>query len=905
MQIKQKTSFVRIFWQKGFALLLVGVLLASIGISVFASPGDANAAANDYYYTDDSTHDGIQGPNPYVTGDNSPTVTYHKTSSTKNGLYVAENSPIAGNGGGYCYPAIQTSDKKYDGAQSGKTYEDCNYPDNPPNLKASQGSITIKKASDNSFQNSQAQQECQGKTGQALQACTDGYVGGANGKTEGEACQGYSGANLSTCQSAWSDGSATQGNGPATPQCETSGFAFSWFFCQIIDGLSGAASDLYNNFIQPFLETKPIQLTDVQTDPSQTYNIWKNFRLYGDVFLVIALLVIVFGESIGGGLIDAYTAKKVLPRLLVAAILINISIYLVAFAVDITNIIGNGIGELIEQPFKNAGTFQLKVGGGTASFGLGIVSAGSLWAVASGGALLEFLLVFFLIPAFLALLAVLITIIIRTGLIVFLVLVSPVAFALYCLPNTEQYFRKWWDLLFRTLLIYPIIAVLFALANVLSITITSASSGGLQQPIAQLIGVIALFVPLFLIPYSFRIAGGMLGRVHDIATDVRKRAHTGIVGSERDQGSWRNKTRQKLSQRQSELGLDGPALGDNFRAVPGSQKWRQNRQARRGASRILKGQSFLENDRVAQANKGNDQYLFAIASEKHAKILRDEAANSAAKYSRLAQESLARGDDEEVVKGFTDKAGSAEAEVRSWDQAIAMSRLGPKTQANRMAAFQQHAATGFQYAPGQEGYDTMSEIAADITGATLKTEQGHAVGASGPRAGAFADAMDSAQYASKGAGRWEFAGINRGAGYSPGSGYDKASGYMAGQGKPDSYRAGAEHFLGANLQAKDGEGKVIDLRSSRDLETKLGQNLASPTSGVTVDRVAEWHAKLLDAQGQAVGANKKEITKQVNAIEAVASATPGNDTALAEAVRKNKIAARQSIDPNLVDRDEG
>ena len=883
MRIKQKTSFVRIFGRKSSVFLLLGILLASVGISLFSPAGNASAAANDYYYTDDSTHNGIQGPNPYVTGDQSPTVTYHKTSSTKNGLYVAENAPIAGNSGSYCYPAIQTSDKKYDGNASGKVYLDCGYPDGV-DLQNGKGSINIGKSSDNSFQSGQAQQECQGKTDQALNACQDGYVGGANGKTEDQACQAYSGANLSECQSAWSDGSATQGDGADTPQCETSGFAFSWFFCQIINGLSGAIHDLYNDFIQPFLETKPIQLSNVQNDPSQTYNIWKNFRLYGDIFLVIALLVIVFGESIGGGLIDAYTAKKVLPRLLVAAILINISIYLVAFAIDITNIIGNGIGELIEQPFKDAGTFQLKIGGGTASFGLGAVTATGLWAIFSGGALLEFLLVFFLIPAFLAMLAVLITIIVRTGLIVFLVLISPVAFALYCLPNTEQYFRKWWDLLFKTLLIYPIIAVIFALANVLSITINSAASTALQQPIAQLLSVIALFVPLFLIPYSFRIAGGMLGRVHELATETGKRAHGGIVGSERDPGSWRNKTRRKLSQRQSELGLDGPALGDNFRAVPGSKKWRENRQTRRGASRVLKGQEFLENDRVAQANKGNDQYLFALASEKHAKQMRDTAAREAAEFT---------------AAGDTNKAMQKEAEVRSWDQAITGARLSPKTPAVRMAAFQQHAATGFQYAAGQEGYNMMSEIAADITGAQLQRDaQGNAIGASGPRAGVFGDAMDNAQYAEKGAGRWEFAGINRGAGYTPVAGWDKANGYAAGsQGKPDSFKAGAEHFLGANL--KSGENK-----DSNVLQATLARNLSS--GRVTADSVGDYHSYLLDARSSATGANQKEIDKQVAAIEGInRGPTPDNDrdldtyTELANRVERNRRERRSTIDPNV------
>jgi hypothetical protein len=127
-------------------------------------------------------------------------------------------------------------------------------------------------------------------------------------------------------------------------------------------------------------------------------------------------------------------------------------------------------------------------------------------------------------------------------------LISPVAFALYCLPNTEQYFRKWWELLFKTLLIYPLIAVMFALANVLSVTINSTTSGPIGT-FADFISIIALFVPLFLIPYSFRLAGGVLGKFHDFATSARQRGQEAIKGNANDPSSWRNMTKRKLSNR--------------------------------------------------------------------------------------------------------------------------------------------------------------------------------------------------------------------------------------------------------------------------------------------------------------------------------------------------------------------
>jgi hypothetical protein len=92
--------------------------------------------------------------------------------------------------------------------------------------------------------------------------------------------------------------------------CATTGFSLSWVLCPVIDGLAHLTNDIYTQVAHPLLNAQSIDVTNGGTDPSHTYEIWSEFRIYGDVFLVIALLVVVFGESIGGGLIDAYAAKK-------------------------------------------------------------------------------------------------------------------------------------------------------------------------------------------------------------------------------------------------------------------------------------------------------------------------------------------------------------------------------------------------------------------------------------------------------------------------------------------------------------------------------------------------------------------------------------------------------------------
>ncbi len=356
---------------------------------------------------------------------------------------------------------------------------------------------------------------------------------------------------------------STNQNSTSHPECEASGGTLTWLLCGVFNAFASITDWMLTNLVQPLLKSDPIS-----TDPSDpTYQIWSNFRNYGDIFLVIALLVVVFAEVIGGGLIDTYTVRKVLPRILVAAILINLSVYIVALLVDITNIVGGGIGALITAPLKGAGEFQFSLGNSAAGGVVGL-SAGSIagfFAVAGGvsglaGAALPLILLSAVMPALVGLLAAIVTIVLRKGLILFLVMISPVAFALYALPNTQQYFKKWWDLLLATLLVYPIIMVIFAVADVLSVTIMSANStidpsqpyltqlsnGFSNNALAPIVSFVALFLPLIMIPYAFRLAGGAIGKIHETLTDRHKKVQEAIKGNPNDQNSMRNRYRNQL-----------------------------------------------------------------------------------------------------------------------------------------------------------------------------------------------------------------------------------------------------------------------------------------------------------------------------------------------------------------------
>lgn len=335
-----------------------------------------------------------------------------------------------------------------------------------------------------------------------------------------------------------------------SPDCSLDGDPMTWVLCPIFDAVSNASDWLFQNIVTPFLTTTPVQTN--AKDPS--FQVWSTFRIYGDIFLVIAVLVVVIGQAVGGGLVDAYTAKKVLPRILLTAILINLSVYIVAFLVDVTNIVGKSIGDILTQPFQSSHQWSFSPGAGASLgvFGAGLIglllTAGSITGVLaglffatkhgglSGGkqfvaiALYAGLMV--AIPILLSILAVFVTLVVRKGLILFLILISPIAFALYCLPATEKYFKKWWDLLFEALLVYPIIVAIFAVADILSVTILMANNiqpasltpdktGNISvgaSPASILAVIVAFFLqflPLFAVPFAFRMAGGTLSKAHE------------------------------------------------------------------------------------------------------------------------------------------------------------------------------------------------------------------------------------------------------------------------------------------------------------------------------------------------------------------------------------------------------
>jgi hypothetical protein len=174
---------------------------------------------------------------------------------------------------------------------------------------------------------------------------------------QGAACNSGSDCTNGVCQK--KDGDCSNTSSDTTGSCE-SGFvhAFSWIVCpslSLIDGIINAAYGQVEN--QLCFNTGPTSstggvvcdTTDSLGDGVKTS--WNIFKNIASALLVIVMLVMVISQAVGGGPFDAYTVRKMLPKLVAAVIIMQLSYVLLRYAIDLSNDAGKAIGQLIMAPF--------------------------------------------------------------------------------------------------------------------------------------------------------------------------------------------------------------------------------------------------------------------------------------------------------------------------------------------------------------------------------------------------------------------------------------------------------------------------------------------------------------------------------------------------------------------------
>lgn len=402
--------------------------------------------------------------------------------------------------------------------------------------------------------------------------------------------------------------------------CETwTSNPLNWVICPVVNTLVDAV-DWLDKLItaQMVVNTKPIfgnSNGNCVYDKNNTKEVqsciayrsaWVSFRNIALGILLIAGLVVLISQALGLEILDAYTIRKILPRLLIVAVGITLSWTLMRFLVELTNDLGYGIRNLIYAPFEELPKkLDFTFGGEGIThylFGGGILSAATVTGVtvwiAAGGA---GVILSFAGTALLAVAIALIVLILREMVIILFIIIAPLAIVMYVLPNTEKYYKFWWESFSKALLMFPFIAAFIATGRVFAGLALSVET---PTAINQVIAFVAYFAPYFMIPFTFKFAGGALSQIGGF---VNARGQSGFGALSK----YRAGQRQKRITAARSGGLYRKDLGQ-FKLRPGGKV----RQAPLGKFLNAVGSGTLDADESWVANLGRRGPLRPVLGRK-------------------------------------------------------------------------------------------------------------------------------------------------------------------------------------------------------------------------------------------------------------------------------------------------
>lgn len=318
-------------------------------------------------------------------------------------------------------------------------------------------------------------------------------------------------------------GNTTEGTpGEASTSCAIPGIG--WIICPVSQFLAEGMDKVFD-MLKDFLKVEPLS---TQTN-SPLFQAWNIIRSIANVAFVIAFLILIYSQITSMG-ISNYGIKKLAPRLIVAAVLVNVSYYLCAIVVDASNVAGIGLQEILvnlREGLNSTTTNQVSSWSSVTGFiladavGTGAAMAGLGGVVISSGAHLGaaiILLLPMLLGLLLAVLVALIVLAARQAIIVLLIILAPLAFVAYLLPNTEKLFERWRGLFTTMLVFFPLFALVFGGSQLAAFLI-------IQTATDINVILLAMFVqvaPLVLTPLLVRFSGSLIGRIAGIVNDPKR-----------------------------------------------------------------------------------------------------------------------------------------------------------------------------------------------------------------------------------------------------------------------------------------------------------------------------------------------------------------------------------------------
>ena len=351
-----------------------------------------------------------------------------------------------------------------------------------------------------------------------------------------------------------------QDSNPSESECDVRG-GTGWFICPISNGIASGIDEVYT-WISDLMTTPAI---DSSNNSSGVKVAWDIMRNIANAAFIVAFLIVIYSQLTSVG-ISNYGIKKLVPRVVIAAILVNLSFIICALMIDLSNIFGVALQDMfneIRSQVSANGAFNgaplptwsdlvaMVLSGGAATAGIygalavtgGSLASAAYWLLPIIASILLTLTVVFIILAA------------RQALLIILTVISPLAFVCYLLPGTEKFFEKWRNLMFTLVIFFPAFSVVFGGAQLAGLIILQNANSWIMVILGLAVQVSALAIA----PLVFKLSGGVLGRVAGIVNNKNR----GVI----DQTKNWSRDRSQLAADKNSLSKADGQLNNGIRKV--------------------------------------------------------------------------------------------------------------------------------------------------------------------------------------------------------------------------------------------------------------------------------------------------------------------------------------------------
>ena len=363
---------------------------------------------------------------------------------------------------------------------------------------------------------------CAGLAGKELEACKDG----ASHKSNSKYCEdSYTEPDkINACKQGQSAKIEAPAEGDGEEEKNSCGIdGIGWLVCPVMNFVA-SLNDAAYSAISGFLDIKPAILSD--SGASGAKQGWEFFRNIANAIFAVIFLWVIFSQISNVG-VSNYGIKKILPRLIIGALLVNLSYYLCQIFVDLSNILGHTLKDALESGAGEIGANSEATGLGSEIIAkiLGLTGAGLFIALAVGLPTLA--------AGFLAIMTVFIILVVRQAGIILLIAMSPMAFAAWLLPNTEDLFKKWIKMFRGLLLVFPIISLLYGAGKLAGAVLASSATVDPNNPdeTMQLVALAATTIPLIATPFVLQNSLSSLGSIGAKIGKMSANAHSRFAGN--------------------------------------------------------------------------------------------------------------------------------------------------------------------------------------------------------------------------------------------------------------------------------------------------------------------------------------------------------------------------------------